>query len=139
MRATPHLSFNGLCEAAFGFYERCFGAGRVTMIRYGDSPMADEAPPEWRDKILHATLASGDLLLMGGDVLPGQYEAPKGFAILLGLDDAAEADRIFQALAEAGTVQVPLQETFWSARFGVVVDRFGVPWEINCGKADAAT
>jgi PhnB protein len=98
--------------------------------------MAEGAPPEWRDKILHATLQVGDTALSGGDVLPGQYERPQGFQIQLNLDDAAAAERIFAQLADGGRVSVPLQQTFWAQRFGSVVDRFGIPWGINCGEGE---
>jgi PhnB protein len=135
MKLYPHLSFNGECEAAFRFYAKCFGGDIVTMLAYGNSPMADQAPPEWRGKILHATLHFGDNILAGSDSLPGQYEQPKGFQVLLGIDDPVEAERIFNALAEGGTVLMPIQQTFWALRFGVLVDRFAVPWEINCEQA----
>jgi len=105
------------------------------MLSYGDSPMAEQAPPEWSGKILHATLNFGDNVLMGSDSLPGQYEQPKGFQALLGIGDPGEAERIFDALAENGTVLMPIQQTFWALRFGVLVDRFGIPWEINCEQA----
>jgi PhnB protein len=73
---------------------------------------------------------------MGSDAPPDQYEPPKGFSIAIGLIDLAQAERIFNALAEKGTVQMPLQQTFWAVRFGMVVDRFGTPWMVNCEKAD---
>jgi PhnB protein len=132
MKLNPHLIFGGQCEAAFQFYERCFGGKIQLMLSYGDSPMADQVPAEWRGKIAHATLTVGNDVLMGADVLAEQYEKPKGFSILLHLDDPAEAERIYQALAENGTVQMPLQKTFWAALFGVLVDSYGTPWEINC-------
>jgi len=115
--------------------ERCFGGTIVTMLTYGKSPMAEQVPPRWREKILHATLTVGDNVLMGADPVPEQYEQPKGFAVLLGIDDPVDAERIFHALAENGAVQMPLQKTFWSVRFGVVVDQFGIPWAINCEQA----
>ena len=132
MRLTPNLVFAGQCEAAFKFYERCFGGKIVFMLTYGKSPMAEQVPPKWREKILHATLTVGDNVLMGSDPVPERYEQPKGFAVLLGIDDPVDAERIFHALAENGTVQMPLQKTFWSVRFGVLVDQFGIPWAINC-------
>jgi PhnB protein len=132
MKLYPHLSFSGECEAAFQFYAQCFGGEIITMLAYGNSPMAEQAPPEWRGKILHATLSFGDNVLAGSDSIPGQYERPKGFQVLLGVDDPADAERIFNALAENGTVLMPIQQTFWARRFGVLVDRFGIPWEINC-------
>jgi PhnB protein len=138
MRLIPALSFGGHCEAAFRFYERCFGGRLATLLTYGQSPLADQVPPPWREKIFHATLTIGDNVLMGSDPLPEQYEPPKGFAVLLAIDDPADADRIFHALAEDATVNMPLQETFWSVRFGSLVDRFGISWVINCEQAPAA-
>jgi PhnB protein len=135
MKLNPHLSFGGQCEAAFQFYERCFGGKILTMLTYGNSPMAEQVPPEWRGKIVHATLTVGDNVLMGADVLPEQYEKPKGFQVLLDINDPVDAERIFQALSENGTVQMPLQKTFWADLFGVFVDQYGVPWEINCTAA----
>jgi PhnB protein len=135
MRLNPHLAFNGQCEAAFKFYQQCLGGEIAVMMAYEDSPEAARTPPEWRKKIIHATLDLGDDRLTGGDALPGQYQRPAGISVLLGLDDAAEADRVFAALAENGAVQMPIQETFWAARFGVLVDQFGTPWLINCGKS----
>jgi PhnB protein len=132
MKLNPHLSFNGQCEAAFRLYERILGGQCVTMLTYGDSPMAGEVPPGWRQKIAHATLTAADFVLMGADIVPEKYEQPKGFSVILGLDDPKDAERIYNALAENGTVQVPLQKTFWAVCFAVVVDQFGIPWSINC-------
>jgi PhnB protein len=133
MRWNPHLTFNGQCEAAFKFYEKCLGGTTVMMMSFGDSPMAEETPPDWRDKILHATFALGDQILTGGDVPPANYEKPKGYSILLNVPVAEEADRVFEMLAAKGEVQMAIQETFWALRFGMLVDQFGTPWMINCG------
>jgi PhnB protein len=132
MKLIPHLVFNGQCEAAFRFYEQCFGGTIGTMLRWAKSPMAKEAPPGWGEKILHATLTIGDDALMGSDGLPGQYEQPKSFMVLLSIEDPVEAERVFRALGEYGTVQMQVQKTFWAVRFGVLTDQFGIPWEINC-------
>jgi PhnB protein len=134
MHLNPHLSFNGECEVAFRFYEKCLGGKIALMLTYGDSPLADQTPPELHNKILHADLALGEQRLTGGDVPPESYQAPRGFSISLQIEDAGETDRIFEELAEGGVVQLPIQETFWALRFGMVVDRFGIPWMINCGK-----
>lgn len=134
MQLNPHLAFNGQCEAAFTFYEKCL-RGKITfMMTYGASPVAEQMPPDLRTKILHATLALGDDRLTGADVPPENYQNPQGFSVSLQIGDAAEADRIFKTLAEKGAVQMPLQETFWALRFGMLVDQFGTPWIINCGK-----
>jgi PhnB protein len=134
MKLSPHisLSFNGQCEEAFRTYERCLGGKIAFMLAWGDSPMAADVPPEWGRKILHGRITIGDGDLIGVDILPQQYERPKGFSVLLNLDDAAAADRMFKDLAENGTIHVPMQKTFWAPRYGVLVDRFGIRWEINC-------
>jgi PhnB protein len=138
MKLNPHLVFNGQCAAAFAFYEQCFGGSIVTMLKWGESPMAARTPPGCGDKILHATLTFGDAVLMGSDALPGQYEKPRGFSIMLAIDEAGDAERMFHILAEGGTVTMPIQKTFWAVRFGMLIDRFGVPWEINCEGVTAA-
>ncbi|MBA2670431.1 MAG: VOC family protein [Gemmatimonadetes bacterium] len=135
MQLNPYLNFDGDCEAAFEFYEQCLGGEIVTMQTHGDSPIADEVPSEWRDKILHARLTIGDVVLMGSDSPSEYYQKPQGLYAALQVDDAADAERIFHALAENGTVTMPMQETFWAARFGMLVDRFGTPWMVNCEQA----
>ncbi|MBW4580263.1 MAG: VOC family protein [Tildeniella nuda ZEHNDER 1965/U140] len=132
MKLNPYLSFNDECEAAFKFYEQCLGGKIDSMMTYGDSPMAEQTPPEKLDKIMHVSLTVGDTVLMGSDAPPNYFEKPQGFSVSLVFTDPGEAERIFNALAENGTVQMPLQATFWAARFGMVVDRFGTPWMINC-------
>lgn len=130
MEFAFHICFGGQCEAAFRFYERVLG-GKLWLLTYGDSPIAATVSPEWRSKIVHATLTVGDRSLAGADVLD-QYEKPHGFFVLLNPATPVEAERIFNALAENGAVRMPLQKTFWSPSFGVLVDQFGIPWEINC-------
>jgi PhnB protein len=132
MQLNTHLNFNGQCETAFRFYEQCFGAKIETMLTYAGTPMEKHVPPEWHDKVLHATLTGNGVSLMGADSPPGRYEKPTGFMVALHFNDAAEAERIFQALSEDGAVQMPLQKTFWASRFGMLTDRFGIPWMINC-------
>lgn len=135
MKLNPHIAFNGQCRAAFEYYERCLGGKIVTMITYGDSPMAAQSPPELRGTILHATLSVGDHVLFGADVPPERYRPPQGFHLTLGIQDPTEAERVFRDLSEGGKVDMPLQQTFWAVRFGVLTDRFGVSWEINCEQA----
>jgi PhnB protein len=135
MQLNPYLTFNGNCEAAFKFYAQVLGGKIEAMIPHEGTPAAEHVPPEWRSKIMHARLTAGDKVLMGSDAPPDRYEAMRGFSVTIGLTDTAEAERIFQALAENGTVHMPLQQTFWAARFGMLVDRFGTPWMINCEPA----
>ncbi|MEP7367833.1 MAG: VOC family protein [Acidobacteriota bacterium] len=132
MQLYPNLTFDGQCEAAFQFYERCLG-GKVTFLMTYENTAAElHAPPGWGMKVSHATFALDRFLLSGSDALPGSYRKPQGFTLQLNLSDPEEAERIFHALAENGAIEVPLQETFWARRFGVLVDAFGIPWLINC-------
>jgi PhnB protein len=132
MQLNPYLTFNGQCETAFKFYERSLGGKIEAMLPHAGTPVEQHVPAEWRSKILHARLIVGDQALMGSDAPPERYEQPKGFSVSLQTKDPAEAERIFSALATNGTVRMPLQKTFWAARFGMLVDQFGIPWMINC-------
>ncbi len=136
MQLNPYLSFDGQCEAAFKFYEQCLGGRLGAIFRYAGTPLAEQVPADWQDKVMHGSLTVGDQVLMGGDVAPGGYEAPKGFSLSLHMSNALEAERIFRELGTDGTIVVPLDETFWAARFGMLVDRFGIPWLINCEGSD---
>ena len=137
MSLSPYLYFDGRCEEAFKFYEQCLG-GKVTfMMTYEQSHMADKAPPGTEKKILHAGLAFSHGVLEGCDAVPGQYRTPQSFCVMLRPGDPVEAERIFKGLAEQGRVEIPFGETFWAVRFGMVVDRFGIPWLINCEKPSA--
>jgi PhnB protein len=132
MQLYPNLSFDGRCEAAFRFYEKCLHGKISFMMIYENSPQASQLSPDWRKKIFHATFAVGDFLLSGADLMPEQYRKPQGFTLQLNLSDHAEAERIFNALAAGGTVTMQLQETPWASRFGALTDPFGIPWVINC-------
>ena len=136
MQVTTYLSFNGQCEAAFTLYEQVLGGRLGPMFRYAGSPMADTVPPEWQNKIMHGSLTIGEHVVMGGDVAPDRYEAPKGFSLSINMKSAPEAEEIFRELVTEGRVLLPLEKTFWAERFGMVIDRFGVPWMINCEAAD---
>jgi PhnB protein len=131
MKPSVHLTFAGNCEEAFEFYVRVLGAKLDALLKYGDSPAAAEVPSEWRSKVVHATLSLGGRQIAGADVLPAQYERPRGFYLLLDAASPKEARRAFDALAEKGTVAMPLQKTFWSPAFGALTDRFGIPWELS--------
>ena len=139
MRVSCHLAFDGQCEVAFRTYERLLSGEIATMLKFGDSPVADQVPREWQQRILHATLTmDGRDLLMGSDAFPNAYERPQGFSATVGVAELQRAREIFDALAEGGRVHMPFQKTFWSAGFGVLVDRFGIPWEINCERPPVA-
>ena len=130
--ASVSLCFNGECEAAFKVYERLLGAKAEFVITWGASPLAGDVPREWHGKMLFARLRTPRMTLVGGDIPPASYRPPTGITLCLSADDEDEAERLFAALAEGGTVHMALQPTFFAARYGEVVDRFGIPWEIRC-------
>ena len=135
MHLIPYLQFDGQCEAAFKLYEACLGGKITFMMRYAEAPPSDKAQPAgWGDKVYHITLVADDYMLQGADLPPGSYQTPQGFSLSLELQDATKGERIFNELAQNGIVKMQLQETFWAQRFGVLVDRFGIPWLINVGK-----
>jgi PhnB protein len=132
MQLNPYLFFDGRCEAAFKFYAELLGGKIEAMLPHAGTPAEGHVPPEWGQKIIHARLKVGDMVLMGSDAPPDHFDQPKGFSVNVGVTEPAEAERIFAGLAENGTVRMPLQQTFWATRFGMCVDRFGTPWMVNC-------
>jgi PhnB protein len=136
MQMIPYLSFKGECETAFKFYEQLLGGQLGAIFRYAGTPLADQVPADWSDKVMHGSMTIGDQTLMGADAAPDHYEEPKGFSLTLQIKSTADSERIFNELAEGGRVVVPIEKTFWAARFGMLVDRFGIPWMINCDGSD---
>ena len=131
MKINPTLMFSGGCGDAFRRYASLFGGEILLLLTWGESPLAHQAPADWRDKVWFARLRAGGIELTGGD-LPQGYEQPAGFSLVLGVSNADEAERAFAGLAEGGDVIMELQTTPWSPRYGVVRDPFGIRWEINC-------
>jgi PhnB protein len=134
MQVNPYLFFDGKCEQAFKFYAQVLGGKIEAMMQHEGTPAADHVPPEWRTKIMHARLAIGDFVLMASDAPPGCSGPMQGFSVNLTIDSVAEAERVFHALAEGGTVRMPIAPTFWAVRFGMLVDQFGTAWMVNCEK-----
>ena len=132
MQLNSYLMFNGRCEEAFKLYAECLGGKIEAMMTHAGTPAEAHTPPEWRDKIIHACLKVGDSILMGSDAPPDRYQAPKGTYTHIGLKDSQEAERIFNTLAEGGVIQMPIAKTFWATRFGMLVDKFGIQWMVNC-------
>lgn len=133
MQLNPYLNFNGQCKAALKFYEQVLG-GKVTFKQtWGDSPMAKHVPEETFNHILHSTLQVGGSTLMCADSPPDRYVQPQGIQITLNFKDPGEGESIFNALSEGGRIDMPFQATFWSSGFGMCVDKFGIPWMVNCG------
>lgn len=119
-------------EAAFRCYQRILGGEITTLLRFGESSLGGQVPADWQARILHANLQVGALSLLGSDAFPDTYQRPQGFAVTLGFAEPAEAAVVFEALADGGQIQMPFQAAFWSPGFGLLVDRFGIPWEVNC-------
>ena len=133
MKVTPYLNFDGQGAEAFKFYEQVIGGKIQDMMTYNDMPeMAEHMPPEARGQIMHACLNVGDQTLMASDSPPGQHQTPQGLWVSLHYDHATEGKQVFDALAEGGNVQMPFEKTPWAAGFGMVTDRFGIPWMVNC-------
>ena len=135
MLLSPYLFFNGQCEAAFKFYEQCLGGKIVMMVRNCEVPTADQSPTESQNAIMHTRLVVGDMALMGSDAPSDRYEKPQGFAVSFVVAELSDAERIFHALAENGTIIMPMEQTFWAVRFGMCMDQFGISWMISCEKA----
>ncbi len=132
MKVNPYIFFNGNCQEAFAFYAKVTGGKIEAMMPYAGTPAEAHVPAEWKDKIMHANMTIGDTLLMASDAMPGHYSKPQGFSVSLQVEDAAEGERIFNALADGGKINKPYQKTFWADGFGMLVDRFDIPWMINC-------
>ena len=131
---NAYLSFDGDCAAAMKFYERVLDAKLEALITYDEIPSPQPMPPGAGDRIMHAYLVHKDFTLMAGDTPPGiPYAGIKGVMMTLTYPTAADAQRVFAALAEGGTVTMPLGETFWADQFGMVTDRYGTPWGVNGG------
>jgi PhnB protein len=133
MLVQPYLFFDGRCEEAVEFYRRALGAEVEMMMRFSDSPEPAQpgmVPPGSENKVMHAALRIGDTMVLGSDGRCLGQPDFRGFALSLTAANDAEADRLFAALADGGQVQMALSKTFFSSRFGMVADRFGVSWMV---------
>lgn len=138
---NAYLSFDGDCAEAMKYYARVLGARLEALITYADVPGGDApTPPSHAARIMHACLVHPDFSLMAGDTPPGvPYKGVSGVMMTLTYPTAAEARRVFEALANGGRVTMPRAETFWADTFGMVTDRFGTPWGINGGSKTRPT
>lgn len=133
MQIQPYLFFEGRCEEAIEFYRRTLGAEVVMLMRYQESPEPpppDKVRPGSENKIMHASLRIGDSTVMASDGFCSGQPRFNGFSLSLDAPDAATADRLFAALADSGKIDMPLMKTFFSPRFGMLTDRFGVQWMV---------
>ena len=133
MQLVAYLNFAGQCADAFRSYQRVLG-GDLSLMTMADVPGATDVPPETRNRIMHARLVTGDAVLMGSDGPPGYAEKAQGIWVNIWVTDVTDAERIYAALSEGGTIVMPMEKTFWAERFGMVKDRFGTPWMVNCGE-----
>jgi len=136
MKLNPYLNFPGTCEEAMNAYAKVLGGEIVAMLAYGDMPGDYPIPDEMRKKIAHARILIGDQVIMASDSGPDRFKPMQGVSVTLNIPEPAEAERVFKTLIEGGTTIMPLEETFWAHKFGVLVDRFGTQWMVNCEKPE---
>ena len=126
MQVNPYLFYNGNCETALKYYQKVLGAKIEAVVNYETGPAEMQIPPDYKNKVMHAKI------IMASDAPPGHFHQPQGFSVSLQVEDPADAERRFKALAEGGTVNMPFGKTFFSNGFGMCVDQFGIPWMVNC-------
>lgn len=135
MKLNTYLHFKDNCEEALNFYAKALGGKIAFMLRYNESPAANECGKDMGPKIMHGRIVIGDYVIMASDCPPDRYQTPAGFGISVNVDSAKEAEQYFAALSEkAKAIVMPMGETFWADRFGMLVDQFGVSWMVNCEK-----
>lgn len=134
MQVNPYIFFNGNCEEALSYYQKVLGARVEAKMAFGDGPSDMPVPADWKNKIMHSHVTIDGEVLMASDGMPGDYRQPQGFRIALQVEDPADAERRFKALADGGSVQMPFGQTFFSNGFGMCIDKFGIPWMVNSPK-----
>jgi PhnB protein len=130
MQVQPYLFFDGSCEEAIEFYKKALGAELATLMRYKDGPEPSMCPPGSENKVMHASFRIGDTSVMASDGRNTGKPVFQGFSLTIAAKSDGEAEKLFAALGDGGQVQMPLTKTFFSSRFGMVADRFGVSWMI---------
>jgi PhnB protein len=129
---TAYLTFDGNCRKAMEFYAKCLAAD-LHIVPFSEAPM--DVPKEAKDRIMHARLSKGSAALMASDTMPGMpLQQGNNFSIAIACESVEETERLFTALGQNGKVTMPLQETFWAARFGMLTDQFGINWMLNLDK-----
>ncbi len=132
MSLSFHINFNGNCREAFEYYAENLGGTIGKMLAFKDSPAGSQVSADWQEKIVHANIAIHNVELAGADLSPEQYQQPTGFCLLLCFPTAKDVDTTYDKLAKGGQTILAPQKTFWSSRYAIVVDKFGVPWKFNC-------
>ena len=138
MQIQPYLMFEGRTEEALRFYEKTLGAKVEALMRFKDNPEPQYNPPSSGEKVMHACVRIGETQVMASDGNCSGKPGFQGFALTLNAANPAEAEKRFQALADGGQVQMPLNETFFAKSFGMVADRFGVSWMVIAGPKNPA-
>ncbi len=137
MEIVPYLSFNGRAAEAMKFYAKVLDAKIEEILTFGEVPdMGSECSAEMKHLVAHVRLNVGGQRLMASDTPADHYSTPQGTQVCLQIADPAEAERVFSGLSEGGQVVMPLSETFWAQKFGMLVDQFGTPWMVNCEKRE---
>lgn len=136
MKISIYLTFDGQAREAFTFYQQVLG-GSLELMTYAQAPEPEQFPVQYHQRVMHVSLNLGDYALMASDTIPGSncggpYEGIKGCSITLSPTSVAEGERLFTGLAAGGNVLMPMEKTFWAERFGMLTDRFGVSWMVNC-------
>ncbi|MBV8724339.1 MAG: VOC family protein [Candidatus Eremiobacteraeota bacterium] len=134
MDFEPYLLFDGKCEEALNFYKGIFG-GNIELMRWSDAPKDAGGPPvteETKNRVMHGRFKADGIAFMAGDATPGKTYGEGPISLSVGLTDVAAADRIFNALGAGGNVEMPMQEMFWGAKFGMLTDKYGIDWMVNC-------
>ncbi len=134
MTINTYLHFNGNCEQALKFYEKALGMKVAFLLRYSEAPAGEECSAQLASKIMHGRIVSGHNVIMASDCPPDRYAPQAGFSISINVETPSEADKYFNALSEKANIIMPIGETFWAQRFGMLVDQFGVSWMVNCEK-----
>ena len=131
MELKPYLIFQGNAEAAMNFYIECFQAEIIGINRYDSAPM--DIPENYSNKILHGEIKIGEQSMLFCDILPERpYVQGSNFSMSIDIPQVMEMDKVFNQLAVNGKIEMPLQDTFWGARFGILIDQFGIRWMLNC-------
>ena len=138
MKVQAYISFGGRCEEALEFYKKSIAAEVTSLMRWKDSPdVVMKSPPGYEEKIMNAAFRIGETQLMADDGMGEKEVEFKGMTLAIEVTDDAEAKRVFTALGEGGKVTMPLMKTFWTSSFGMLTDKYGVPWMVNVAAAKA--
>jgi PhnB protein len=138
MKVQAYITFNGRCEEALAFYTKSVGAEVTGLMRWKESPDKDmKGPPGYEEKIMNAAFRIGETQLMADDGMDDKVAEYKGMTLAIEVADDTEAKRVFTAMSEGGKVTMPLMKTFWTSSFGMLTDKFGVPWMVNVAAAKA--